>query len=60
MYMSSFVAIGSAVPEKNILKIFFTIYGHGGHLGHVNMHVHTTIVQNRFMQYISTRVIEMI
>ena len=31
----SFVRIGPSVPEKKIFKIFFTIYGHGGHLGHV-------------------------
>ena len=30
----SFVEIGLPVPEKTILKSF-TIYGHGGHLGHV-------------------------
>ena len=24
------------VPEKKIFKVFFTIYGHGGHFGHVN------------------------
>ena len=28
-------AIGPLVPEKKIFKIFFTIYGHGGHLDHV-------------------------
>ena len=31
--MQSFVEIGSPVLEKKIR--FFTIYGHGGHLGHV-------------------------
>ena len=30
-YIPSFVEIGSSVPEKNN----FTIYGRGGHLGHV-------------------------
>ena len=32
--MSSFKIIGLLVLEKKILKVF-TIYGHGGHLGHV-------------------------
>ena len=27
--------IGLLVLEKKIFKGFFTIYGHGGHLGHV-------------------------
>ena len=31
----SFVEISLPVPEKLIFKGFFTIYGHGGHLGHV-------------------------
>ena len=34
-YIPSFVEIGLPVPEKKIFKVFFTIYGHGGHLGHV-------------------------
>ena len=34
-YIPSFVKIGPPVLEKKILKVFFTIYGHGGHLGHV-------------------------
>ena len=33
-YMPSFVDIGLLVPEKKNLKCF-TIYGHGGHIGHV-------------------------
>ena len=31
------------VPEKNfkkIFKVFFTVYGHGGHFGHVTINVH--------------------
>ena len=27
--------IGPPVPEKKIFEGFFTIYGHGSHLGHV-------------------------
>ena len=34
-YKLSFVEIGLPVPEKKIFKGFFTICGHGGHLGHV-------------------------
>ena len=34
-YIPSFVEIGLPVPEKKIFKGFFTIYGHGVHLGHV-------------------------
>ena len=34
-YIPSFVEIGLPVPEKKIFEGFFTIYGHGGHLGHV-------------------------
>ena len=35
-YIPSLVEIGLPVPEKKIFKGFFTIYGYGGHLGHVN------------------------
>ena len=34
-YIPSFVEIGPLVPENKIFEGFFTIYGHGGHLGHV-------------------------
>ena len=33
-YIPSFMKIGLPVLEKKILEVF-TIYGHGGHLGHV-------------------------
>ena len=33
--MPSFVEIGPPVLEEKIFEGFFTIYGHGGHLGHV-------------------------
>ena len=33
--MSSFVEIDPPVLKKKIFEGFFTIYGHGGHLGHV-------------------------
>ena len=34
-YIPSFVEIGLPVPEKKIFEGVFTIYGCGGHLGHV-------------------------
>ena len=34
-YVQSFVEIGLPVPEKKIFKRVFTIFGHGGHPGHV-------------------------
>ena len=34
-YIPSFVEIGLPVPEKKLFEGFFTIYGHGGHLGYV-------------------------
>ena len=37
--MPSFVEIGSPVPEKK----GFTIYGHGGHLGHVTLIIYIHI-----------------
>ena len=37
--MPSFVEIGPTVPEKR----FFTIYGQGGHLGHVILIIHIHI-----------------
>ena len=33
--MQNFVEIGAPVWEKKIFEEFFTIYGHGGHLGQV-------------------------
>ena len=33
--MPSFVKIGLLVLEKKIFEGFFTIYGRGGHFGHV-------------------------
>ena len=34
-YIPSFMKIGQPVLEKKIFEGFFTIYGRGGHLGHV-------------------------
>ena len=42
-YILNFKEIGQLVPEKKILKVFFTIYGYGGHLGHVTSIVTSNI-----------------
>ena len=41
--MPSFMEISPPVPERKIFEVFFTIYGHGGHLGNV-----TTILSINF------------
>ena len=43
MLQTSFVEINLPVQEKKFFKRFFTIYGHGGHLGHV-----TSIISSDF------------
>ena len=43
-YIPGFVGIGPSVLEKKIFFLIFTIYGHGGHLGHV------TWLRNRLKQ----------
>ena len=43
-YIPSFVEICLLVPEKKIYEGFFTIYGRGGHLGHV-----TSIISSGFI-----------
>ena len=35
MLHTKFLEIGPPVPEKKFFLRFLTIYGHGGHLGHV-------------------------
>ena len=42
-YIPSFMKIGTPVPNKRIFERFFTIYGRGGHLGHV-----TSIMSSNF------------
>ena len=37
---SEFIEIGPAAPKKKIFKVS-TIYGHGGHLGHVTLTIYT-------------------
>ena len=50
--MSSSIVIGSEVFEKKIFEgSFFTIYGHGGHLGHLTWFIYL---------YISYPVIQML
>ena len=39
-YIPSFVEIGP--PEKKSFEWLFTIYGHGGHLGHVTIIMETS------------------
>ena len=34
-YILVFMEIGPPVPEKKIFETFLTIYGRGGHLGHM-------------------------
>ena len=46
-YIPSFVEITLPVPEKTIFEGFFTIYGRGGHLGHV-----TSIMSSDFHFYV--------
>ena len=41
-YIPSFVKIGPPVLEKKILKVF-TIFGRGGHLGHVTWTIYTIV-----------------
>ena len=40
MLHTKFVEIGPPVPEERFLKVF-TIYGCGGHLGHVTWTIYT-------------------
>ena len=42
-HIPNFVEIGQPFPEKKILEGFYTIYGCGGHLGHV-----TSIMSSEF------------
>ena len=42
-YKPSFVEIGLPVPEK-IFEEFLTIYGRGGHLGHVTSIIHQIFI----------------
>ena len=37
MLLPSFVEMGPPVSEKKSFEGFFTLYGHGGHLGHVTI-----------------------
>ena len=46
-----FVEIGPPVPE--IFEGFFTIYGHGGHLGHVTWNIYVHIGSPSYRCFIS-------
>ena len=45
-YIPSFMKISQPVLEKKIFEGFFTIYGHGGHLGHVTRIFLKAFIQN--------------
>ena len=40
MLHTSFKIIGLLVLEKKIFKVFFYLYSHGGHLGHVTLTIY--------------------
>ena len=42
--MPGFVEIGPLVHEKKIFEGFFTINGHGGHLGHVTSNMSSDFI----------------
>ena len=48
-FTHSFVEIGLLVPEK-IFEGFFTIYGQGGHLGHVTSIILIYIFISMYLQ----------
>ena len=52
--MPSFVEIGLPVPEEKIFKDY-TIYGHGGHLGHVTwtiyIHFRSPFLRRLYMKF---------
>ena len=52
--MPSFVEIGPPILEK-IFEAFFTICGHGGHLGHVTwiiyINISTTILEMLYIKF---------
>ena len=49
------VEIGPPVPEKKIFIMFFTIYGCGGHLGHVTWTIyisfHSSFLRMLYMKF---------
>ena len=52
--MPSFDEIGLLIPEKKIFERFFTIYGHGGHLGRVFWIIYTYI-GSHFLQMLHAK-----
>ena len=58
-YIPSFVKIGPPVMEKKIFEVFFTIYWHGGHLGHVTsimlINIHFLVPESFYTKFDSER-----
>ena len=63
-YIPSFVKIGPPVLEKKIFEGFFTIYGRGGHIGHVTRimltNLHFLVPTLQYLVQIATVVSEKI
>ena len=55
-YIPSFVQIGPLVLEKKIFVGFFTLYGHGGHLGHLPASSHPIFISLYLKAFIQTLV----
>ena len=49
--MPSFKTIGLLVLEMKIFKVFFNIYGHGGHLGHVTCTIYINFPRRIHMKF---------
>ena len=49
--MLSFKIVGVVVLEKKIFKGFFTIFGHGGHLGHVTWTIYINFRSSLHMKF---------
>ena len=55
-YIPIFVKVSQLVPGKNVFKGVFTIYGHGGHLGHVT----NIILLNFISLYLKAYIINLV
>ena len=60
-YIPSFVKIGLPVPEKKVFCRVFTIYGRGGHLGHLtrimSLDFHFLVPENFHKKLVQIRTI---
>ena len=56
--MPSFKIIGLLVLEKNFFKVF-TIYGHGGHLGHVTWTFYINFIDAGSMGILQARLVSL-